>query len=62
MNYNSPDGDELFMMKFFKEEDVYFAKDSCNVRMGNNFFKGNLDKYNIYLSEEDFETKHRNEQ
>ena len=23
--------------------------------MGNNFFKGNLDKYNIYLSEEDFE-------
>ena len=55
MNYNSPDGDELFMMKFFKEEDVYFAKDSCNVRMGNNFFKGNLDNYNIYLSEEDFE-------
>ena len=55
MNYNSPNGEELFLMKFFKEEDVFFAKDSCHVRMGENYFKGNLEKYDIYLSEKDFE-------
>ena len=55
MNYNTPDGEELFMMKFFKEEDVYFSKDSCNVIMGENYFRGNLNQYSIYLSEKDFE-------
>ena len=38
MNYNSIDGQDIFLMKFFKEQDVSFANDSCNVQMGNNFF------------------------
>ena len=55
MNYNNPDGEELFLMKFFKEKEVYFSKDSCNVRMGENYFRGNLKKYEIYLNDKDFE-------
>ena len=55
MNYNSIDGQDIFLMKFFKEQDVSFANDSCNVQMGNNFFKGNLEKYEIFLSPEDFD-------
>lgn len=54
MNYNTPNGEELFQMKFFDERDVSFEKDSCDVKMGDNYFKGNLDKYKIYLSEDDF--------
>lgn len=54
MNYNTPGGEELFQMKFFDEKNVSFQKDSCDVRMGDNYFKGNLDKYTIFLSEEDF--------
>jgi len=55
MNYNTPDGKDLFLMKFFNEKDVSFANDSCDVVMGNNYFKGNLNKYNIFLSADDFE-------
>ena len=55
MNYNNLDGEELFLMKFFKEEEVYFVKDSCNVRMGENYFRGNLKKYEIHLNGKDFE-------
>ena len=55
MNYNNPDGEELFLMKFFNEEDVHFAKDSCNVSMGDNYFRGNLKEYEIYLTHQDFE-------
>ena len=55
MNYNNPDGEELFLMKFFNEEDVHFAKDSCNVSMGDNYFRGNLKEYEIYLTDQDFE-------
>ena len=54
MNYNTSDGKELFQMKFFDKNDVSFQRDSCNVKMGENYFKGNLDKYTIYLSEKDF--------
>ena len=55
MNYNSPDQEELFLMKFFKKEEVFFSKDSCNVQMGENYFKGNLQKYEINLSANDFD-------
>tara|TARA_B100000073_G_scaffold26431_2_gene20461 strand:- start:3880 stop:4950 length:1071 start_codon:yes stop_codon:yes gene_type:complete len=55
MNYNSIEGEDLFLMKFFKEHDVSFSKDSCNVQMGENFIKGNLKKYEIFLSPDDFD-------
>ena len=42
-------------MKFFDKKDVSFESDSCNVVMGNNFFKGNLDTYTIFLSPDEFE-------
>jgi hypothetical protein len=55
MNYNTPDGEDLFLMKFFNKKDVSFANDSCDVVMGSNYFKGNLNTYNIFLSADDFE-------
>ena len=55
MNYNTPEGKDLFLMKFFDKKDVSFESDSCNVVMGNNFFKGNLDTYTIFLSPDEFE-------
>ncbi len=55
MNYNSIEGQDIFLMKFFKEQNVSFSKDSCNVQMGNNFFKGNLERYEIFLSPDDFD-------
>ena len=55
MNYNSATGEDLFLMKFFKKHEVSFSKDSCNIQMGDNFFKGNLQTYKISLSPYDFE-------
>jgi len=55
MNYKSADTGEIFLMKYFDKEDVSFLEDSCNVRMGDNYFIGNLKSYKISLSPEDFD-------
>ena len=54
-NYTSPDGIDTFKLKRFKKNDVSFSTDSCNVQFGKNYFRGNLNKYSVYLDPEDFE-------
>ena len=54
-NYTSPDGVDTFKVKRFKKNDVSFSTDSCNVQFGKNYFRGNLNKYSVYLDPEDFE-------
>ena len=41
-NYTSPQGEDFFQLKYFDKNEVSFLKDSCDVRMKNNIFKGNL--------------------
>ena len=48
-NYTSPKGEDFFQLKYFNRNDVFFEKDSCNVQMKNNLFRGNLSKYEIKL-------------
>ena len=55
MNYKSADNEEIFLMKYFDKENVSFLEDSCNVRMGDNYFIGNLKNYKISLSPKDFD-------
>ena len=54
-NYTSPDGVDTFKLKRYKKNDVSFSTDSCNVQFGKNYFRGNLNKYSVYLDPEDFE-------
>lgn len=48
-----PDGSKI--LKSFKCEpkDFFASKDSCNVKIGKNYFVGNLDTYKIYFEDED---------
>ena len=43
----TPDGKSYFDIQYFKDKNVSFSKDSCNVKYENNFFKGNLKNYSI---------------
>lgn len=55
VNYNKPDGTEYKKIKFFKKNDTFFEKDSCNVQYNNNHFIGNLEKYKIKINPDDFD-------
>ena len=55
LNYNSIESEDIFKLKYFDRDDVSFSKDSCSVIMGNNYLKGNLDKYEIFIDPNDFE-------
>ncbi len=48
-----PDGVKI--IKSINYEDKLFssAKDSCDVRIGDNYFRGNLDEYEIHFEDED---------
>ncbi len=54
-NYSSPDGEDIFKIKYFDEKNVSFLKDSCNVQMGKNSIIGNLKRYKIKIDPEDFD-------
>lgn len=54
-NYTSPKGEDFFQLKYFNRSDVFFEKDSCNVQMKNNLFRGNLSKYEIKLDPKNFD-------
>lgn len=54
-NLTSPDGGDYFKIKYFKKADVFFSYDSCDVVMGKNSFRGNLEKYTININPEDFD-------
>ena len=53
-NYTSPQGEDFFQLKYFDKNEVSFLKDSCDVRMKNNIFKGNLSEYKIHSFHKDF--------
>ena len=55
MNYTPKEGKDIFHLKYFNKKDVSFSSDSCKVIMGDNYFIGNLNSYNIKLSSNDFE-------
>ena len=55
MNYNAKNGDEIFLLKYFSESQVSFSTESCNVIMGDNYFRGDLNDYEIFLSPDDFD-------
>ena len=55
LNYNPKDGDEFFKLKYFNKKEVSFSKDSCSVRMGDNYLIGNLDQYRLFLDPKDFD-------
>ena len=55
MNYNPKNGDEIFLLKYFSKSQVSFSSESCNVIMGDNYFRGDLNEYEIFLSPDDFE-------
>ncbi len=54
-NYSTPDGENIFKLKYFDKKEVSFSKDSCDVRMGKNSIIGNLKKYKIKINPEDFD-------
>jgi len=54
-NYTDNNGQEFFKMKYFKSKEVSFSADSCNVTFGNNYFRGNLQTYEINLDPNDFD-------
>ena len=55
VNYTTPNGYDNFKIKFFKESEVSFSKDSCNVKMGSNSIIGNLESYQITIDPNDFD-------
>mgnify|MGYP006146068599 CR=1 FL=1 len=55
VNYNKADGTEFKKIKFFKQKDIFFETDSCNVQYKNNQFVGNLEKYKIKIDPLDFD-------
>ena len=55
VNYNKPDGTEYKRIKYFKEKDILISKNQCNVKYGNNIFKGDLSNYTIKINPEDFD-------
>jgi len=54
-NFTSPDKGDYFKIKYFSKSDVSFSYDSCNVVMGQNIFKGNLNNYTININSKDFD-------
>jgi len=54
LNYNDNEED-IFLLKYFNKNEVQFSSDSCDVIMGNNYIRGNLNQYEIKLDPKDFE-------
>ncbi len=54
-NYSKPGQEDIFKIKYFKSKDVTFLEDSCDVRFGENFIIGNLEKYKIRINPNDFD-------
>jgi len=55
LNYTKSNGENIFKIKYFKKNRVSFSKNNCNVTMGNNFIRGNLNTYHIKLDPDDFD-------
>lgn len=49
---NRPDGTKITSV--IQSRDFHASKDSCNVTVGKNYFRGNLKNYEIYCEDEEF--------
>ena len=54
-NYRDPYGKDFFKMKYFRTKDVSFSEDSCDVKYGDNIFRGDLNNYTIKIDPKDFD-------
>jgi len=52
IEYDHPDGTSYKKQTFFEIDQFSASKDSCDVKMGNNYFRGDLKKYEIYIKDE----------
>ena len=55
VNYNSVDGSSYKKIKFFKKKQISISKNQCDLKYGENIFKGNLDEYKIKINPDDFD-------
>ena len=55
LNYIHPNGTEI--RTEVRSNDYYFSKDTCNVKIGECYIKGNLSSYEIYFKNEEAECK-----
>lgn len=55
MEINRPDGS--FMRKIYrgKKKEWFAEKDSCNVQLGKQYFRGNLEEYEIHFEDEEID-------
>ena len=53
-NYSKTDGSEIARTLTFKAEEFSASKEKCDVKIGNNTFRGDLKLYNIHIEFEDF--------
>lgn len=55
LEYDHPDGTSYKKQLFFDEDEFSASKDKCDVRMGDNYFRGDLKNYQIYIKDENIE-------
>ncbi len=53
INIDRPNGISIKKAYYGKAEEFSASKDSCNIVIGENFFKGNLKNYEIYFKDEE---------
>lgn len=53
MKVTTPDGKKYQKSPNFKADDASFSKDQCDVKIGNNIFKGDLKNYEIFVDPAD---------
>ena len=53
INIDMPDGTSIKKAHYGKADEFYASKDSCNVVIGKNYFRGNLKNYEIHFEDEE---------
>jgi hypothetical protein len=53
LNIDKADGTKIEKSFYGDSKDFFASKDSCNVKIGKNYFRGNLKNYEIHFEDED---------
>lgn len=53
VNYAAPDGTTFMKVYEFEPEEFSASKETCDVRIGKNYFRGNLKEYEIHVETDD---------
>ncbi|MBU2996441.1 hypothetical protein KO500_08340 [Cellulophaga baltica] len=53
INIDKPDGSSIVKRIEYNKDEFSASKESCNVQIGKNYFRGNLSEYEIYFEDED---------